>query len=194
MSTRIKAFLYLFILIAVCVALFFTYGYFKNNRSIQDYSNEEYKVSIKDKKFMQLPTLTLAQLEQKIKAKENMIVYLAWIYNCGDSRNFQSNLFDDYLNDGDLSNYDKFYVVNLDKEAPDALDNHDLREPITKALLIDTWTKDPDVSPMSLKAPQLIQYQNGKITNLVSWTPVNSDDVTGMQRSKVDAFFEAVRN
>lgn len=194
MSNRIKAFLYLFGVIAVSVILFFVYSLFKDNRSIHEFTNIEYKISIKDKKFMQLPTLTLEQLEQKIKNKENMIVYLGWLYNCGDSRNFQSNLFDDYLNDGDLSNYDKFYVVNLDDEAPDALSNHDLRKPITKALLIDTWTKDPDVSPMSLKAPQLIQYQDGKIINLVSWTPASSDDVTGIQRSKVDAFFEAVRN
>lgn len=168
---------------------------YKNNNSkdIQDMSAEQYKVSIKDKKFMSLPTLTFDELDKKIKSKETFVVYFGWVYHCGDSRNFQSTIFDNYLTDSFLKDH-KIYVVNLDDDAPSALANHDERDAIAKRFLLNTWTKDEILNPMTLKSPQLVEYSDGKIINLLSWSTLTTDSKTGLVKEKVDEFFNKVNN
>lgn len=180
-------------ILIVIIVLFVLIVVYKNytSKDVQDMSIEEYKTSIKDKKFMSLPTLTFDELDQKIKSKETFVVYFAWVYNCGDSRNLQSTILDDYLTDSFLKKY-PIYVVNLDDEAPDALVDHDKREPITKRFLIDTWTKDEVLNPLSLKSPQFVEYSDGRIVNAVSWSTITSDSKTGISKERLDEFFNSL--
>ncbi len=142
---------------------------------------------LKDTKFATLPVVTLDEAYQKIEDGEDIVVYFGWVEMCGDALNFQVNSFDDYLANEEIFN--KIVVVNLDKEAPDALKDHELRKPIAKRFQIDQWTKDESVNPMELKSPQLVHYQNGKIVDLVSWTPLNTDAEFGIIKEQSDKFF-----
>lgn len=137
--------------------------------------------------FSKLPQITLDQAYDKIKNKEDIVIYFGWVKTCGDALNFQVNSFDYYLDNESI--FKKIYVVNLDEESPDALMNHDLRKPIAKRFQIDQWTKDESLSPMELKSPQLVHYKDGKIHDLVSWTPLNSDSEYGIIKESSDEFF-----
>lgn len=159
--------------------------------------NEEQKVEKKmkqqieqlaDTKFSTLPQITMDEAEEKINKNQDIIIYFGWVETCGDALNFQVNSFDDYLQDDAV--FKNIYVVNLDKEAPDALSDQELRKPIANRFQIDQWTKDETISPMELKSPQLVHYQNGEIVDLVSWTPLNTDAKFGILKEKTDLFFD----
>lgn len=180
-------------LLIIIIVLFILIVVYKNytSKDIQDMSAEEYKTSIKDKKFMSLPTLTFDELDKKIKSKETFIVYFAWVYHCGDSRNLQSTILDDYLSDNFLKRH-PIYLVNLDDEAPEALADDAKREPITKRFLLDTWKKDPILKEFSLKSPQFVEYSDGKIINALSWNTLTSDSKTGINKEELDQFFAKI--
>ena len=146
---------------------------------------------LKDTKFAKLPIISMDELEKKINNGEDVIAYFGWIHECGDARMFQLNSFDKYLDDERITS--KLYVIDLDAEALDALVNHDLRKPIAKRFQIDTWLKDPSLSPMELKSPQLVYYQNKKIVDLVSWTPLSADATYSIAPELTDKFFANIK-
>lgn len=157
----------------------------------QDRLKAEQTTIIKNKEFIKLPHLTFPQLDKKIKSKDPVIVYFGWLENCGDSRLFEMNSFDTYLR-ADIIKKNMVYV-NLDQEAPKALLDKNLREPIAHRFLIDTWTKDETQSPMKLQAPQIAYYRDGKLVNLLSWTPLNADYNYGIKPDISNKFFTDVR-
>ncbi|MDR3215155.1 MAG: hypothetical protein LBT75_02625 [Bacilli bacterium] len=141
--------------------------------------------------YPKLKELSFDELDAKIKSGDDFIAYFAWPYECGDSRNFELNSFDDYLKNENIRA--KTYLINLDKLAPNALVNNDLRGPIAQRFLINTWTKDASLSPMELKAPQIIHYNNHKIVDLVSWTVPNNDSKYGILKNLTDSFFNKIK-
>lgn len=145
---------------------------------------------IKTKKFMALPHTTLDGLEQKIKDNKPLIVYFGWFENCGDSRLFELNSFDTYLKTPIIK--DHMVIVNLDKEAAEALLNKDLRAPIARRFQIDQWMKDPSQKPMHLQAPQIAYYKDGHLVNLLSWTPLNADYKYGINPNLSNKFFHEI--
>lgn len=151
----------------------------------------EQLAAIAKTKFKTLPVRTMDELDKKIKSGDPVIAYFGWSTNCGDARLFEMNSFDKFLDNDKINNL--IYVIDLDKEAPEALTKPELRKPITKRFLIDTWTKDKMVNPMSLKSPQIIYYKNGKIQDLVSWTTINSDAKYGMNEDTTKKFFDYVK-
>lgn len=146
---------------------------------------------IKTKELMNVQQLTFKELDQKIKSKQPLIVYFGWLENCGDSRLFELNSFDTYLRSDTIK--DNIVMVNLDKEAPKALFDKDLRAPIAHRFLIDTWTKDETQNPMKLQAPQIAYYKDGKLVNLLSWTPLNADYKYGIKPDLSNKFFDEVK-
>ncbi|WP_423364689.1 hypothetical protein [Mycoplasma sp. P36-A1] len=184
-------------IVIVIIALFIAaFGIYKSDILLSDDQKaeklkESQLAGIEKTKFKTLNVKTMDELDAKIKSGDKVIAYFAWSVNCGDARLFELNSFDNYLDNESIN--DMIYVIDLDKELPDGLVNHDLRKPVAKRFLIDTWTKDETVNPMELKSPQLVYYKDGKIADLVSWTVINSDSVTGMQESYTKAFFDFVK-
>lgn len=184
-----KIIILIVIIIILIISIFIGKKYiFKSDNDIK---NNEIETIKKDEQFSSLKKLSFEELDAKIKSNDAFIAYFAWPYNCGDSRLFELNSFNDYLKDSKIK--DMIYLIDLDEYAPDALANDKLREPITKRFLIDTWKNDKSLSPMSLKAPQIIYYKDGKIQNLVTWTALNGDAKYGIKKELTDAFFNDIK-
>jgi len=142
-------------------------------------------------KFATLPKITLEEMIELVDTGQPLIAYFAWSENCEEARLFEMNTFDNYLDDDALCSYIR--VVDLDKEIPEALENRELREPYTKALHIDQWTKDEAISPMFLKSPQLIYFKDAEVKNLITETEITVDSYSGLNEWYVEGFFEYVR-
>jgi|GEM_PF-1455185 len=172
-----------------------TYALKKADQYLDEEAKEERKkrlelLAVTNTMFSTLPKYTLKELEGEIATGKPIIAYLAWSENCQEARLFEMNTFDTYI-DADVINL--IYVVDLDKEIPEALKNRELREPYTKALKIDTWTADEIVNPMFLKSPQLIYYRDGEIKALITETEATFDSYSGLNEWYVQAFFDAVK-
>ncbi|MEF9962241.1 MAG: hypothetical protein RR863_06120 [Erysipelotrichaceae bacterium] len=122
-----------------------------------------------------LKQLNFKELDQKIVDKETMVVYFGWIDNCGDSKNFQDNYLKKKIKHE--KDFEKLLVVNLDKEAPKALTNRKLREPIKEKYNV-------------MFSPTLVYYEKGEIKKLLEWTPATTDKDTGILASTLDSFFK----
>lgn len=133
--------------------------------------------SLKDEetlKMEEFPHLTLTELDQKIADKESMVVYFGWTQNCGDSQNFQNNyLLKEAINHPKLK---EIYVVDLDEELPEALEDKEKREPLFEKYEVQY-------------SPTIVSYQEGLIAKLLSWTPATTDKNTGILKSDLDEFF-----
>lgn len=177
--------------LAAALILLYVNGFFDSEEIKAEKFKQEQIAKIKETKFYKLPIITLDEAKEKIDNGEDFVAYYAWVMNCGDSRLFETNSFDKYLIDEKVNKM--IYVIDLDKEVPDALAKPELREPVTKRMLIDTWAKDKTVNPMSLKSPQLVHYKDKKIVDLTSWTVINSDSKYGMKPEQTKAFFEKLK-
>lgn len=129
----------------------------------------------KSKTTMDLDQITLKQLNKQLENKGAMVVYFGWIEHCTDSKNFQKN----YLNKQLEKNveFENIKVVNLDKEMPKALEDHDLREPLKQRYNVEY-------------SPTLVYYVDGKALTKLEWTPDTTDKKTGIMKSQLDAFFK----
>lgn len=118
--------------------------------------------------------LTLDELDQKLADKETIVVYFGWTQNCGDSQNFQNN----YLLTESETNpkLKEIYIVDLDKELPDALEDKEKREPLKEKYEVEY-------------SPTLVSYEEGKLSKLLSWTPATTDKNTGILKADLDAYF-----
>ncbi|MDR1794512.1 MAG: hypothetical protein LBR25_03885 [Erysipelotrichaceae bacterium] len=125
--------------------------------------------------FAKLTVISLAQLDEKLANGDSFIAYFGWVKNCGDSLNIQNNYFEDVLNNHSEL-YDVIYVIDLDIELPEALADHDLRQPLTDAYTV-------------AYSPTLLEIRDGEIINKIEWTPVTSDPDTGIAKSVIDDFF-----
>ncbi|MDF9866865.1 hypothetical protein OKW22_000420 [Bacilli bacterium PM5-3] len=181
----------LIIVILIALVYLFKTDFFLTDEQKDEKNKQTQITQIKKTKFASLPIITMDELEQKINNGEDVIAYFGWIYECGDARLFELNSFDKYLDDENVTN--KLFVINLDDEALEALSKPELRKPIAKRFQIDTWTKDSSLNPMELKSPQLVHYQNKKIVNLVSWTPLSSDSTYGIREELSKAFFDTIK-
>lgn len=120
--------------------------------------------------------LTLQEVDEFLAQKQSGILYFGWITNCGDSRNFQENYLEGFLEEhSELK--DNFYIVDLDDQAPDALMDKELREPLTKTY---------DVS----YSPTLLTIQEGETVDKIEWTLKNSDPQTAIPAEDLDAYFQ----
>lgn len=118
--------------------------------------------------------ITFAQLDEKIASKENMLVYFGWTQNCGDSKNFQDNYLLQYMNDEEKLK--EIYVVDLDQENPEGLDDKTKRTDMNEKYGV-------------MYSPTLIYYKEGENIDLLSWTPATTDKETGILQSSLDNFF-----
>ncbi|MDR1782466.1 MAG: hypothetical protein LBR40_05685 [Bacilli bacterium] len=187
-------------IIAIIIIILIVFGFYAYKSDLflsadqkqEKLKQEQIKEIKEDTLFPELKQVTFDELDAKIKSGEDFVAYFAWPENCGDSRHFELNSFDDYLKDNNIKN--KIVVVDLDKLAPDALANDELRAPIAKRFLINTWTKDESFkNGMELKAPQLVHYKDGKVYDLVSWTVLNNDNKYGIKKELTDKFFANVK-
>lgn len=134
---------------------------------------------------------TIKNIKEKIAAKDEFVVYLGWYFQCGDSRHFELNAYNNYATKYP-SLFDKMLYLNLEDDLLEGVSDKEVRIPVAKDLLIDTWTNDSTVSPMKLYGPQMIYYKDGKIVDLVSWTPGNNDNKLGIQEELVIKFLDNV--
>lgn len=118
--------------------------------------------------------LTFAQLDEKLENNETMLVYFGWTQNCGDSINFQDHYLLKYVNDE--PKLKDIYIVDLDIENPEGLDDKDKRADMNEKYGV-------------LYSPTLIYYNEGKVMELLSWTPATTDKDTGIMQSSLDTFF-----
>lgn len=121
-------------------------------------------------------TMSLEEYDEFLAAKKSGIVYFGWITRCGDSLNFQENYLEQLLIDHPQLD-DDFYIVNLDVEAPDALIERELREPLTEKY---------DVT----FSPTLLNVKEGVTIDKIEWTLKESDPETAISRTVLDKFFE----
>ena len=193
-SMKKRSIIIIIIIVLVLGGVFYAYnsGMFLSEEQKEERLKQQQITEIANNTmFPELKEISFDDLDSKIKAGDDFIAYFAWPEECGDSRHFQLNSFDDYLKDDSIKNM--IVVVNLDKLAPDALADNTLREPIAKRFLINTWTKDATLNPMELKAPQLVHYKDGKIIDLVSWTMSNNDNKYGIKKELTDKFFADIK-
>lgn len=125
-------------------------------------------------KIEDFPHLTFEQLDEKLNNNESMLVYFGWTQNCGDSLNFQNNYLLKYA--GDENKLKEVYIVDLDQENPEGLDDKEKRTEMNEKYGV-------------LYSPTLIYYKEGKNVDLLSWTPATTDKDTGIMQSSLDNFF-----
>lgn len=122
-----------------------------------------------------LTVLSLEEYEQFLSDKRSGIVYFGWVTNCGDSRNFQENYLEQLLSDNPELSKD-FYIVDLDKEAPEALIDKTLREPLKEKYNVEF-------------SPTLLTIKDGEQVDKIEWTLKHSDPETAIARDDLDTFF-----
>lgn len=133
---------------------------------------------------------SIDEIDQKIKNGDEFLVMYGWARQCGDALNFEVNAFDEY--------YDKYDVVkdmqiaDLDVLLPEGLNDKTKRKPVADRLLLSSWQQDKSVEHMTLYSPQLVYYKDGKIYDLVTWTPKNGDSTYGIQKTLLDEFFNNI--
>lgn len=129
-----------------------------NNKTIEDLKHIDFKT-----------------LDEKIANEETMVVYFGWTKNCTDSINFQENYLEKHINKEEA--FLNVLVVDLDKEAPKALEDRKLREPLKEKYNV-------------MYSPTIVYYEKGKIKKLLEWTPETTDKETGIFSSTLDSFFK----
>lgn len=137
---------------------------------------EPERVAIETPNIDAIPRLTLSEVDEFLEQEQSGILYFGWITNCGDSLNFQENYLEGYLQEHPELK-DNFYIVDLDDQAPDALMDKSLREPLTQAY---------DVS----YSPTLLTIQEGETVDKIEWTLKNSDPKTAIPSEDLDIFFD----
>lgn len=122
-----------------------------------------------------VPQMNLEEYEAYLADGNSGIVYFGWITRCGDSTNFQENYLEQLLIDHpELDG--NFYIVDLDNEAPDALIDKELREPLKEKYNVEF-------------SPTLLLIEDGQIADKIEWTLKESDAETAIARDILDGFF-----
>ena len=127
------------------------------------------------KTVFDLEQITFEELDQKLANKGSFVVYFGWIENCTDSKNFQKNYLNKHINSD--KEFQTIKVVNLDKELPKALENHDERAPMKAKYDVEF-------------SPTLVHYIDGLAVSKLEWTPDTTDKKTGIMASRLDEFFQ----
>ncbi|MGL5978196.1 MAG: thioredoxin family protein [Erysipelotrichaceae bacterium] len=123
--------------------------------------------------------LSFAQLQEKIDAKETMVVYFGWVTLCGDAINFQNNyLLPETAKNSSMAS---IYVVDLDVELPEGLQDKTLREGMKAQFGVQY-------------SPTLIAYENGEVQSLLEWTPATTDATYAIPKTALDAFFSNIKS